>query len=309
MKVLYSFLILLFLLSTTYSQSISGIVNPSNANGSYTPDGTRNTKQSWVNANSYYVYWDSGYWVIDVDLSIGNNAEFYIINSDDTPPSTGYTAGTGQGSPTLTGFVVPVELTDFDVALNNENIQLTWETATETNNAGFNIERKYKVSSVYTGWETIEFMPGYGTSSSPKSYAYLDSDLPAASVIAYRLKQIDISGGYAYSKVDSVVLSPVTGIDDDAKSFKFSLSQNYPNPFNPSTKIKYTVPSLGNTSEQVELKIFDIIGNEVAQIVNESKSPGEYEVTFNAQGLPTGVYFYRISVAGNIETRKMILLK
>ena len=86
---------------------------------------------------------------------------------------------------------------------------------------------------------------------------------------------------------------------------KFELSQNFPNPFNPSTKIKYTVPQSSN----VVIKVFDILGNEIETLVNEEKQTGTYELTWYAENLPSGIYFYRIQAGSFIDTKKMILLK
>ncbi|MDZ7623864.1 MAG: T9SS type A sorting domain-containing protein [Ignavibacteriaceae bacterium] len=84
-----------------------------------------------------------------------------------------------------------------------------------------------------------------------------------------------------------------------------SLEQNYPNPFNPSTSIKFTVP----TSEFVSLKVYDVLGNEVATLVNEQKAPGTYEVRFNAGNLASGVYVYKIQAGNFTQTRKLMLMK
>jgi hypothetical protein len=83
------------------------------------------------------------------------------------------------------------------------------------------------------------------------------------------------------------------------------LLQNYPNPFNPTTKIRYSVLQSSN----IILKVFDILGREVATIVNEEKPDGEYEVEFNAANLPSGIYFYQLSAGNFVETKKMVLLK
>jgi len=98
-----------------------------------------------------------------------------------------------------------------------------------------------------------------------------------------------------------------TGIDQTDYSLpeKYSLHQNYPNPFNPSTVIKYAVGS----KQFVSLKIYDVLGNELATLVNEEKPAGNYEVNFNASKLSSGVYFYRIQAGSFVETKKMILLK
>jgi hypothetical protein len=86
---------------------------------------------------------------------------------------------------------------------------------------------------------------------------------------------------------------------------EFSLSQNYPNPFNPSTSIQYAVSS----RQFVTLKVYDVLGNEIATLVNEEKPAGEYEVEFDAIDLPSGIYFYQLKAGNYIETKKMILLK
>jgi hypothetical protein len=85
----------------------------------------------------------------------------------------------------------------------------------------------------------------------------------------------------------------------------FALSQNYPNPFNPLTQITYSVPK----ASDITLKVYDILGREIVVLVNERKQAGEYKVTWNAQGVPSGVYFYRIVAGDFIETKKMVLIR
>jgi len=96
------------------------------------------------------------------------------------------------------------------------------------------------------------------------------------------------------------------------------LQQNYPNPFNPTTKIKYSIPILGsrptssplsNHVSTVQLKVYDILGNEIATLVNEEKAPGAYEVEFSAKTLASGIYFYKLSVGPNNIFKKMIVIK
>ena len=106
----------------------------------------------------------------------------------------------------------------------------------------------------------------------------------------------------------------VTGIEFSNESIlpeKFELLQNYPNPFNPSTKIKYTIPDVGTglALSDVQLKIYDILGNEVTTIVNDQKAPGIYEVSFDAAGLASGIYLYRLIADSFVETKKMVLLR
>lgn len=98
-----------------------------------------------------------------------------------------------------------------------------------------------------------------------------------------------------------------TAVEDEVNSVvnKFSLEQNYPNPFNPSTNIKYRLSGISNVS----LKVYDVLGKEVATLVNEEKPAGSYEVKFDATGLSSGIYFYKLQAGSLIETKKMILLR
>ena len=91
----------------------------------------------------------------------------------------------------------------------------------------------------------------------------------------------------------------------DSKLSSFTLSQNYPNPFNPTTTINYQIPELSF----VTIKVYDVLGNEIAELVNEEKAKGTYAIDFNAAGLPSGIYFYRLTTGGYSATKKMILIK
>jgi hypothetical protein len=192
--------------------------------------------------------------------------------------------------------IVPVELTSFTASVNQNNVKLLWETASEINNSGFNIERK----SVNSDYSTVGFVPGFGTTTEPKSYAFSDNNLRTG-VYTYRLKQIDFDGTFEYSSEAQVeVVAPA----------EFSLDQNYPNPFNPSTKITFSLA----VNSKVSLKVFDVLGQEVASLVNQDLTAGVHNYDFNAIGFNSGVYFYRIEANGIDGTnftnvKKMILLK
>ena len=101
------------------------------------------------------------------------------------------------------------------------------------------------------------------------------------------------------------LIQPSEVINNDYSPITFSLNQNYPNPFNPSTKISWQSPE---RSWQT-LKVYDILGNEVATLVNEQKEPGYYEVNFNASSIASGVYIYRLTTGRFISTKKMIVIK
>jgi hypothetical protein len=102
-----------------------------------------------------------------------------------------------------------------------------------------------------------------------------------------------------------IVQDPVSVSDDELIAEKFDLKQNFPNPFNPSTRISYAIPS----ASFVNLKVYDIIGNEIAVLVNEEKQAGNYQIDFDATELTGGIYFYQLLTGPFVETKKMILMK
>ena len=188
--------------------------------------------------------------------------------------------------------IVPVELVSFSSSVKGNTVNLSWLTATELNNRGFEIER----SSDIKDWRTIGFIEGKGTTSEPQHYSYSDKLLDiTSSKLYYRLKQVDFNGSFEYSNILDVEIAPSV----------FSLSQNYPNPFNPNTKISWQSP----VSSWQTLIVFDVLGNEVATLVNEYKPAGKYDVEFDATGLNSGVYFYQLKAGSFIQTKKMILMK
>ncbi len=198
--------------------------------------------------------------------------------------------------------VLPVELTYFTAALNNNTVLLNWNTATEVNNYGFEIQRSavrapanQPLSENAASWSKIGFVKGSGNSNSLKSYSFTD-DNPVSGKVEYRLKQIDNDGSFKYSKIVAVSL---------IKPDKFELNQNYPNPFNPSTEISYSIPKSNN----VELKVYNSIGKEVATLVNGIQEAGNHKVHFNLSNLSSGIYFYRLTSGNFTQIKKMILLK
>jgi hypothetical protein len=195
----------------------------------------------------------------------------------------------------LMGSIVPVELTSFTGAANENNVTLNWATATETNNQGFEIQR-----NITGEFMSIGFVDGNGTTTEAQNYNFTDQNLLAGSY-SYRLKQIDFDGSFEYSDVVEVEIgAPAT----------FSLNQNYPNPFNPSTVIEFNLA----VDSRVSLTVFDVLGQEVATLISGNLAAGSRQVTFDASALNSGVYFFRIDAAGIEGTnfssvKKMILSK
>jgi hypothetical protein len=198
---------------------------------------------------------------------------------------------TGQGVYEYTYSFVPVELVSFSAEVFNGNVNLSWTTATEINNFGFEVER----SSETTEFRTIGFVDGSGTTTEPQEYSYIDRTTSSGTYF-YRLKQVDLNGRYEYFDAIEVDVKATLGFD---------LGQNYPNPFNPGTAISYQLP----VNSFVTLIIYDVLGNEVAALVNEQKSAGTYEVEFNASDFGSGVYFYTLRAGDYVATKKMILMK
>jgi len=150
-------------------------------------------------------------------------------------------------------------------------------------------------------WEKIGFVAGSGNSNSLKEYSFADdfsnsAIQPFNHSIRYRLKQIDNDGTFVYSKEVEVL---------NSKPSTYQLSQNFPNPFNPSTVISYQLP----VSAQVTLKVFDVLGNEVASLVNLQQEAGSYNVTLDASTLASGTYIYRLIAGDFVSTKKLVVLK
>jgi len=187
---------------------------------------------------------------------------------------------------------VPVELTSFTANVNtNGNVVLNWSTASELNNQMFEIERKAENSD----YVTIGYVNGYGTTTETQEYSYIDKNVETG-IYFYRLKQIDFLGTYEY--FDEIE------VDVNGPSH-FALGQNYPNPFNPSTQIEFRIPETGN----VKLAVYNLVGEEVALLVNGLIEAGVHEVTFNADNLPSGAYFYKLQSGSKVEVKKMLLTK
>src|SRR5690606_5372194 len=185
--------------------------------------------------------------------------------------------------------------TSFTAKIISGSIRLDWTTATELNNSGFEIEKRITKDETSEPWEKIGFVNGQGTSTEIHNYSFVDEN-PETGKSYYRLKQIDFDGTYTYSNIAEV---------DFVLPVQYSLEQNYPNPFNPVTSIKYAI----SDKQFVQLKIFDVIGNEVATLVDREQPAGNYEIVFDASGFSSGVYFYKITAGNFIETKKMVLLK
>jgi hypothetical protein len=191
-----------------------------------------------------------------------------------------------------TTVVVPVELFSFSASIIDNYVELTWVTATEINNAGFDIERK---DALNKKWEVIHFVEGFGTSTEMRNYSFVDKEVYPGKY-SYRLKQVDYNGSYEYSNVVEVNINLPA---------KYELLQNYPNPFNPSTTIQFTLPEESFT----KLEIFNVVGEKIETLVSETLSAGIHKYEWNAENLVSGVYFYRLTSDNFVQIKKLVLMK
>lgn len=266
-----------------------------------------------LGASSFYLFPDESHWMIAgavvstniiyktyITYDAGNN---WIDLSNDVPAGfSGFSAVTNNlgYSVGVAGLIlryddttyIPVELLSFEGRTQNNKIILSWETASEINNLGFEILR----SPDLIKWDIIGFVPGKGTTTETNYYSFMDKQVFNGEN-NYRLKQIDFDGSFNYSEEISVYYENLP--------VNFELSQNYPNPFNPSTVIRYQIP----VSEYVTLKVHDILGNEVSVLVDAIMPAGNHEVELSAEKLSSGVYFYTFQAGNYTSTKKMILAK
>lgn len=193
-------------------------------------------------------------------------------------------------------FFIPVELTSFTASIEGSKIILNWETATELNNQGFDIEHSSD-GNIFT---SIGFVPGFGSTTEQKNYSFV-VDVNSSKKNYFRLKQLDFNGDYEYSSLVEV---------DGVLPNEFELFQNFPNPFNPSTKITFALPVEAN----IQIKLFNSLGEEIFEISHSQFTSGVHEVEFNASELASGNYIYKIQATGIdgrtfSSTKKMSLIK
>lgn len=193
---------------------------------------------------------------------------------------------------------LPVELTSFTATMENNTVALNWNTATETNNYGFDIERQDNEED----WHVISFVKGFGTSTTPQSYTFVDNSVRNSSYI-YRLKQIDDDATFCHSRAIEISVNLLPD--------KYHLEQNFPNPFNPSTTILYSIEQLGF----VQLTIYDEMGRLVCTLIHKNQSAGEHSIVWDGKDgignrVSSGAYFYSLKVGENtLISKRMMMVK
>lgn len=255
------------------------------------------TSVCFTNSSTIWIAGSNGAILNTSDL--GNNWNYYEAVTRNNLTSlcfinenTGWIGGLDGTILKYQNDIVPVELVSFTADVKDYTVQLNWRTATEVNNFGFEIERRFDEGE----WYNIGFVEGQGTSISPKSYSFTDKSPAGGSRFQYRLKQMDTDGSFEYSSIVEVEIVPL----------QYQLSQNYPNPFNPNTVIEFSLPDNVNN---VRLSIYNALGEKVAVLVNTALVAGKYSYQWNAQNVATGIYIYELRTDNFTSARKMSLVK
>ncbi|MDH3268880.1 MAG: T9SS type A sorting domain-containing protein [Ignavibacteria bacterium] len=253
----------------------------------------------YPNINPKIILWNTSDWSLNrfYDEGLANSVRSLFA----VPYTNQFVFGNTLGELTLAQLpaVIPVELTSFTADANGNDVILSWQTATETNNSGFDILREVYPANgraQNNNWNKIGFIEGHGTTTQENNYSYADKNLGPGRY-SYRLVQIDFDGTRTESEEVNVEI--------ENQLTEYSLMQNYPNPFNPSTIIQFSIPESGN----IKLEVYNSLGSEVASLLNDYQEAGNYKITFDASDLSSGIYYYRLTSNGFNEIKKMILLK
>jgi hypothetical protein len=175
-------------------------------------------------------------------------------------------------------------------------VALRWSTATESNNDHFDMERM-----VSGEWNRLGQIPGAGSAAETREYEFFDRDIEWGTTYRYRLVAVDVSG----NRIVQGETEAVVNATDPETVSEYKLHGNYPNPFNPATTIAFDLKNAGFT----KLTVYDVLGREIAILVNGALPSGRHRIEFRADGLTSGLYFYRLETTGFSAMRKMMLLK
>jgi hypothetical protein len=216
----------------------------------------------------------------------------------------GYTLTAGQTPNDGSNYdrSLPAQFVSLVAITGNSKVTLVWETGSEFNNAGFEIYRKAQDETDFkyiAGYQTNPELRGLGTSSHGKRYTYTDENVKGGATYVYKIYAVDFNGNR--QEFGSITVNVVAEIPN-----KYVLYQNYPNPFNPGTEIRFDLPKSGN----VKLEIFNSLGEKVAVLYDGFMEAGYGKVVrWNANGFPSGVYYYRLTADGFVDVKKMVLMK
>jgi hypothetical protein len=229
-------------------------------------------------------------------------ALWYDKNNNNTIDGSDFVINSQTYVGALTINQLPVQLVSFTASVRaNNNVELNWRTLSEISNYGFFVQKRRAQSGEL--WTEIpgSFVAGHGTTNIPHDYEFTDLNVPNGTW-QYRLRQVDLGGGENFA--DPIQVSIVTSVAENSPA-EFKLYQNYPNPFNPLTNFQFSIVSY----QLSILKIYDMLGREVATLINEPLAAGMHTVAWDATGFPSGVYTYKLTSGGRSQTRRLVLLR
>lgn len=204
--------------------------------------------------------------------------------------------------------IIPVELARFDAQRTGEGaVRLTWQTASETNNSGFAVQRRVSDASApgarqagseaTASWNAVQFVEGAGTTSEPQSYQFTDRSVPyEAETVRYRLRQVDLDGSAQLSKTVEVRL----GVPE-----RLALHAPFPNPSRNETTVRYELPA----ATEVQIAVYDVLGRRVATPVDGREDAGPVQFQLRTQHLPSGTYILRLQAAEQTRTQRLTVVK
>jgi hypothetical protein len=291
--------------STTGQSMIVQITPPSGY--SYTPN------TAWGPASTSWSYTASGFF----STHLGGNQRLPNGNTLIAESTAGYlfevnSAGVVQWSfqaspdipralrydPNYPGLsaLFDVEMMAFNATLDGDMVDLTWIVASETSNQGFEVQRSLDEGGI---WTAIGFVPGRGTTNTQHGYSYSDSvtsSMRSASIVSYRLRQVDADGSETFTKAVDVAI--------DAAPLAMRLLRNYPNPFDHSTTVEFYLAK----DAPVSLKVYDMHGREVATLADAEITAGSHSVTWNPRDAPSGMYLCRMISGNDARTMRIVYL-
>lgn len=241
-------------------------------------------------------------------ISNPDTVAIYTRPTEDAGPFTGYSTTFDAGANELVATAdtlrelvlasdtepLPVELAHLQARTSEKTVVLRWQTASETDNAGFHVQRKTPAGSQ---WKNLGFVDGTGTTANPKSYRFVDENVPfAADSLTYRLRQVDTDGGTASS-------APVT-VHRGTPS-EVQLLAPFPNPTHNRTTVRFAVPR----QQEISLHLYDMLGRRVATLEQNTVARGRKQRMLKVSNLTSGVYFLRLRAEENTRTRRLTVLQ
>jgi hypothetical protein len=227
----------------------------------------------------------SGYDAFTAPLAANPQGEVFVASGGFGP---NYIAKVSDAPP------LPVEMAGFDAVKSGSSVELTWQTASEMNNAGFQVQRKRKTDGAE--WTQIGFREGAGTTERTQTYRFTDATPPfEADALTYRLKQVDLDGSTSFSK--PVILRQTVD--------QVTLRAPFPNPVRDRATVQFAVPE----RQDVSLRLYDVLGRRVTTLVAGKQMEGRQEVQIDGAGLPSGTYFLRLRADGQVHTERVTVVR